>query len=58
MVIEVTKKSLIKLCAILFVLVMLALCGYVAYIQGYNRGYEFGVADTTHKYPKIRNNMI
>ena len=56
MVIEVTKKSLVKLGVVLFVLVMLVLCVYVAYIQGYNRGYEFGVADTTHKYENPKGN--
>lgn len=47
MVIEVTKKSLLRLGVILFVFVMFMLCGYVAYTQGYIRGYESGVADTT-----------
>lgn len=56
MVIEVTKKSLLRLGVILFVFVMFMLCGYVAYTQGYIRGYESGVADTTHKYENPKGN--
>ena len=56
MVIEITGKSLAKLGLAIIVVAVLIICGYGLYNYGYDRGYESGVSDTTHKYENPKGN--
>ena len=56
MVIEITRKCLMKMGVMLFALVVLVLFSYFLYTYGYNRGYDAGVTVTTNKYEKQKGN--
>lgn len=56
MVIEITRKCLMKMSVMLFALVVLVLFSYFLYTYGYNRGYDAGVTVTTNKYEKQKGN--
>lgn len=56
MVIEITRKSLIKLGVVLITVVVLLLCCHILYSYAYKRGYETGVSDTAHKYENPKGN--
>lgn len=56
MVIEITRKSLIRMGVTLFALVVLILCCYAMYSYGYQIGYNSGVSDTTRKYESPKGN--
>ncbi len=56
MVIEITRKSLTRMGVMLFALIVLMLCCYGMYSYGYEKGYNSGVSDTTHKYEDPKGN--
>ena len=58
MTIEITKKGLIKVGIVFAAFAIIVLCGFGIYSWGFGKGYESGVADTTHKYENPKGNGI
>lgn len=56
MVIEITRKSIVKFGIVLIVVAVLTLCCYGLYSYAYKRGYKSGVSDTTRKYENPKGN--